>query len=84
MDAKQFQVEFDWVLNVLNSCETLDQVQVTHNLYVRLLVKWSSGLNSPKIKALNILFVKLEKFQINKIKKSCTQINKRANFLNKL
>lgn len=84
MDAKQFQVEFDWVLNVLNSCETLDQVQVAHNLFVKLLVKWSSGLNKSKIKALNVLFVKLEKFQINKIKKSYSQINNRVDFFNKL
>ena len=40
MDKVVFKNEYDWVVNVLSSCKTLDQISVSRNLFNRLLEKW--------------------------------------------
>lgn len=82
MEKTQFQVEFNWVLDVLTSCVTLDQVQVAHNLYSKLISKWDSKLSDSRIYTIGVLFKKIEKFQINKIKKNRSHFNKSVDFLN--
>lgn len=82
MEKTQFQVEFNWVLDVLISCKTLDQVQVTNNLYTKLITKWLPNLTESKIKTISNLYNKLKKFQISKIKKNHTQNNHSVDFLN--
>lgn len=32
--------EFEWILDVLKSCQTIDQVSVANNLYTNFLRKW--------------------------------------------
>jgi hypothetical protein len=34
--------EFEWILDVLKSCQTIDQVSVTNNLYTNFMKKWDT------------------------------------------
>lgn len=34
--------EFEWILDVLKSCQTIDQVSVTNNLYTNFIKKWDT------------------------------------------
>ena len=40
MDKNLFKSEYNWVVKVLLSCETLDQMTVSRNLFMRLVRKW--------------------------------------------
>ncbi len=82
MEKTQFQVEYNWVLDILTSCVTLEQIQVARNLYSMLMVKWGSKLDESRIYTRGVLFNKLEKFQINKIKKNRSHFNRSVDFLN--
>ena len=81
MEKTQFQVEYNWVLDVLTSCVTLDQIQVARNLYSKLMTKWGGNLSESRHYTIGVLFNKLEKFQINKIKKNRSQCNGSVDFL---
>ena len=82
MEKTQFQVEFNWVLDVLTSCQTLEQVQVSYNLYTKFIKKWLPNLTDSRIKTINSLYNKIQKFQIKKIKKNRSQNNNNVDFLN--
>jgi len=82
MEKTQFQVEYNWVLDVLTSCVTLEQIQVARNLYSKLMVKWGTNLSESRHYTIGVLFNKLEKFQINKIKKNRSHFNRSVDFLN--
>jgi len=82
MEKTQFQVEYNWVLDVLTSCVTLEQIQVARNLYSKLMVKWGTNLSESRHYTIGVLFNKLEKFQINKIKKNRSHFNGSVDFLN--
>ena len=81
MEKTQFQVEYNWVLDVLTTCVTLDQIQVARNLYSKLMEKWGGNLSESRHYTIGVLFNKLEKFQINKIKKNRSQFNGSVDFL---
>ena len=82
MEKTQFQVEFNWVLDVLTSCVTLEKIQVARNLHSKLMSKWSINISDSRHNTIGILFNKIEKFQINKIKKNRSHFNKSVDFLN--
>jgi hypothetical protein len=82
MEKTQFQIEFNWVLDVLISCKTLDQVQVSNNLYAKLITKWLPNLSESRIKTISTLYNKVKKFQITKIKKNRSQNNTSVDFFN--
>jgi len=81
MEKTQFQVEFNWVIDVLTSCVTLDQISVADNLFNKLMVKWSGRLDESRINTIGILFNKIKKFQSNKTKKNRSQNNGSVDFL---
>lgn len=83
MEKTQFQVEFNWVIDVLTSCVTLDQMQVARNLYSKLMVKWGTNLSETRHYTIGVLFNKIEKFQTNKIKKNRSQNINSIDFLKK-
>ena len=69
MEKTQFQVEFKWVLDVLTSCVTIEQIQVARNLYLKFMVKWCNHLSDSGINNVKVVYRRIEKLQINKIKK---------------
>ena len=69
MEKTQFQVEFKWVLDVLTSCVTIEQIQVARNLYLKFMVKWCNNLSDSGINNVKVVYRRIEKLQINKIKK---------------
>jgi hypothetical protein len=81
MVKTQFQVEFNWVIDVLTSCVTLDQISVADNLFNKLMVKWGGNLDDSRIYTIGVLFNKIKKFQTNKIKKNRSQNNRSVDFL---
>ena len=81
MEKTQFQVEYNWVLDVLTSCVTLEQISVADNLFKKLMAKWGGKLDESRIYTIGVLFNKIKKFQTNKIKKNRSQNNKSVDFL---
>jgi len=81
MEKTQFQVEFNWVIDVLTSCVTLDQISVADNLFNKLMVKWGGKLDESRIYTIGVLFNKIKKFQSNKTKKNRSQNNRSVDFL---
>ena len=81
MEKTQFQVEFNWVIDVLTSCVTLDQILVADNLFKKLMVKWGDELDESRIYTRGVFFNKIKKFHSNRIKKNRSQNNRSVDFL---
>ncbi len=83
MEKTQFQVELNWVLDVLTSCVTLEQISVSNNLYTRLMSKWGKTLTCHRIETISTLFHKIKRLQTYKIKKNHSQNNGSVDFFEK-
>jgi hypothetical protein len=44
MMIENYKRDLDWVLSVLESCETLTQVEVSENCYDQLMDKWGKSI----------------------------------------
>ena len=70
MNFEKFKSEYEWVLNVLKSCENKDHLVTCTKLYNTLIHKWSSHLTISKIESFNSVFDRLYKVQKFKMKKT--------------
>jgi hypothetical protein len=58
MDILKLQKEYDWVVTVLNSCENLQQINSSENLFKNFIHKWIDELSEEKTLTLNWNFKK--------------------------
>lgn len=75
MDKVFFKNEYDWVVNVLSSCKTLDQISVSRNLFNRLLEKWKKTDVSIDFSKIEMSYSKIEKVILSKIRKKVSSFS---------
>ena len=75
MDKVFFKNEYDWVVNVLSSCKTLDQISVTRNLFNRLLEKWKKTDVSIDFSKIEMSYSKIEKVILSKMRKKVSSFS---------
>lgn len=56
MIIENYKRDLDWVLSVLNSCETLNQVEIAENCYEQLVEKWGKFIPIDKFLLISELF----------------------------
>lgn len=54
--VEKFEKDLNWVLSVLKSCETLEQLQVAQNCHNQLLNKWNKSVTSDEFSLLSWIF----------------------------
>ena len=69
MDKVFFKSEYDWVVDVLSSCKTLDQIKVSRNLFNRLIEKWKKTDISIDFSKIEVSYTKIEKVILSKTRK---------------
>ena len=69
MDKVFFKNEYDWVINVLSSCKTLEQIQVSRNLFNRLVEKWKKTDILIDFSKIEVSYCKIESVILSKLKK---------------
>lgn len=69
MDKVFFKNEYDWVVDVLSSCKTLDQIKVSRNLFNRLVEKWKKTDISVDFSKIEVSYTKIEKVILCKTRK---------------
>ena len=69
MDKVFFKNEYDWVIEVLSSCKTLDQIKVSRNLFNRLIEKWKKTDISIDFSKIEVSYTKIEKVILSKTRK---------------
>ena len=69
MDKVFFKNEYDWVIDVLSSCRTLDQIKVSRNLFNRLVEKWKKTDISIDFSKIEVSYTKIEKVILSKTRK---------------
>lgn len=75
MDKVFFKNEYDWVVNVLSSCKTLDQISVSRNLFNRLVEKWKKTDISIDFSKIEMSYSKIEKVILSKIRKKVSSFS---------
>lgn len=75
MDKVFFKNEYDWVVNVLSSCKTLDQISVSRNLFNRLVEKWKKTDVSIDFSKIEMSYSKIEKVILSKIRKKVSSFS---------
>lgn len=75
MDKVFFKNEYDWVVDVLTSCKTLDQISVSRNLFNRLLEKWKKTDVSIDFSKIEMSYSKIEKVILSKIRKKVSSFS---------
>lgn len=75
MDKVFFKNEYDWVVDVLSSCKTLDQIKVSRNLFNRLVEKWKKTDVSIDFSKIEMSYSKIEKVILSKIRKKVSSIS---------
>lgn len=75
MDKVFFKNEYDWVVNVLSSCKTLDQISVSRNLFNRLLEKWKKTDISIDFSKIEMSYSKIEKVILSKMRKKVSSFS---------
>ena len=56
MIIENYKRDFDWVLAVLDSCETLNQVEIAENCYKQLVDMWGKSIPIDKFLLISELF----------------------------
>jgi hypothetical protein len=69
MEALKIEGEYGWVIKVLESCETVDQIRVSQTLFEIFINKWGKTLSLERKLRLQNNFDKLKWVQSRKIKK---------------
>ena len=75
MDKVFFKNEYDWVVNVLSSCKTLDQISVSRNLFNRLVEKWKKTDVSIDFSKIEMSYSKIEKVILSKMRKKVSSFS---------
>jgi hypothetical protein len=69
MEALKIEGEYGWVIKVLESCETVDQIRVSQTVFEIFIKKWDKTLSLERKLRLQNNFDKLKWVQSRKIKK---------------
>ena len=56
MIIENYKRDLDWVLSVLDSCETLNQIEIAENCYEQLVEKWGKSIPIDKFLLISELF----------------------------
>lgn len=75
MDKVFFKSEYDWVVDVLSSCKTLDQIKVSRNLFNRLVEKWKKTDVSVDFSKIEVSYTKIEKVILSKTRKKVNSMS---------
>jgi hypothetical protein len=75
MDKVFFKSEYDWVVDVLSSCKTLDQIKVSRNLFNRLVEKWKKTDISVDFSKIEVSYTKIEKVILSKTRKKVSSMS---------
>ena len=75
MDKVFFKSEYDWVIDVLSSCRTLDQIKVSRNLFNRLVEKWKKTDISIDFSKIEVSYTKIEKVILSKTRKKVSSMS---------
>ena len=75
MDKVFFKSEYDWVVDVLSSCKTLDQIKVSRNLFNRLVEKWKKTDVSVDFSKIETSYSKMEKVILSKMRKKVSSMS---------
>lgn len=75
MDKVFFKSEYDWVVDVLSSCKTLDQISVSRNLFNRLVEKWKKTDVSIDFSKIEMSYSKIEKVILSKMRKKVSSFS---------
>lgn len=75
MDKVFFKNEYDWVIDVLSSCKTLDQISVSRNLFNRLVEKWKKTDVSIDFSKIEMSYSKIEKVILSKMRKKVSSFS---------
>ena len=75
MDKVFFKSEYDWVVDVLSSCKTLDQISVSRNLFNRLVEKWKKTDISIDFSKIEMPYSKIEKVILSKMRKKVSSFS---------
>jgi len=75
MDKVFFKNEYDWVVDVLSSCKTLDQIKVSRNLFNRLVEKWKKTDISVDFSKIEVSYTKIEKVILCKTRKKVSSMS---------
>jgi len=75
MDKVFFKNEYDWVIEVLSSCKTLDQIKVSRNLFNRLIEKWKKTDISIDFSKIEVSYTKIEKVILSKTRKKVSSMS---------
>jgi hypothetical protein len=75
MDKVFFKNEYDWVVDVLSSCKTLDQIKVSRNLFDRLVEKWKKTDISVDFSKIEVSYTKIEKVILSKTRKKVSSMS---------
>lgn len=75
MDKVFFKSEYDWVVDVLSSCKTLDQIKVSRNLFNRLVEKWKKTDISVDFSKIEVSYTKIEKVILSKTRKKVNSMS---------
>lgn len=60
--------EYSWVLNVLDSCKTEEQIKTSENLFNLFLNKWEEDISDIKKIDMTHKFNKLKNYKKNSLK----------------
>jgi len=74
MDKVFFKKEYDWVIEVLSSCKTLDQIKVSRNLFNRLVEKWEKTDISVDFSKIEGSYIKIESLILSKMRKKVSSL----------
>ena len=69
MEALKIEGEYGWVIKVLESCETVDQIRVSQTVFEIFIKKWDKNISEERKFRLQNNFDKLKWVQSRKIKK---------------
>lgn len=75
MDKVFFKSEYEWVVDVLSSCKTLDQIKVSRNLFNRLVEKWKKTDISVDFSKIETSYNKIEKVILCKTRKKVNSMS---------
>ena len=75
MDKVFFKNEYDWVIEVLSSCKTLDQIKVSRNLFNRLVEKWKKTDIFVDFSKIETSYTKIEKVILSKTRKKVSSMS---------
>ena len=70
MNTDKFQKDYKWVIKLLNSCVSIEQLDTMNRVFDLFIKKWAKNLSENQILLIHTIFKKYFKLQKRKIKKN--------------